>query len=399
MALLSKVKNIFSKKEPVQYSYNSYYSSSYRPGTSSPFFSGERSLINSIFSRIAADVSGFKINHVKVDYNTGRYEETLHSDLNDILTLRANKDQTAKELIMDICDKVFKYGYVACVPYEFRESDGSMIGMRTGLIKDWYPNSVKVDLYDDRDGEHREIILPKDEICIFVNPFYGAMNEPSSTLQRLLYKLSLLDAADDRAQSGKLDIIIQLPYVTKTDIQQKQAEKRQAAIENQLANSHYGIAYIDSTEHITQLNRPAENNLLTQIQYLTDQLYNQLGVTKAIFDGSATEEQIINYYKRTVEPYLNMIVDEMNVKLLTKTARTQGQLIRYFDNPFRLSSVNTIAEAANKLVSNEILTRNEIRAQLGYTPSSDAHADSLINPNINTQQNISNEGGKNQNGN
>jgi hypothetical protein len=255
--------------------------------------------------------------------------------------------------------------------------------MRTGLIKDWKPNSVIVDLYDDVYGIHRDIELDKNEVCIFVNPLYSVMNEQNSILQRLLQRLSDLDTINDRAQSGKLDIIIQLPYTLKTELQKKQAEKRQADIENQLINSPYGIAYIDAAEHITQLNRPAENNLMAQVTYLTDMLYNQLGVTKAIFEGTADETQMINYYNRTIEPFLRMIVNEMNRKLLTKTARTQGQAIRYFANPFRLSSINNMAEMADKFVRNEILTKNEMRGQLGYMPSDDPSADQLRNPNLN----------------
>ena len=386
MSFLGRVKNIFSKKQPVQYNYT-YYSNAFRPGSSGGYFVGERSIINALYARIGIDVASVPIKHVKTDKYTGRFERVINDELNDILTLDANKDQTGEELILDICDKTFRYGYCACVPYDFDEATGTKIlSMRTALIKDWKPNSVILDLYDDRYGIHRDLELEKSEVCIFVNPLYSVMNEPNSILQRLLSRLSELDTISDRAQSGKLDIIIQLPYTIKTDIQRQQAAKRQAEIENQLANSPYGIAYIDSTEHITQLNRPAENNLMAQVNYLTEMLYNQLGVTKAVFDGTADENQMINYYNRTVEPFLRMIVNEFNRKLLTKTARTQGQAIKYFANPFRLSSINNMAEMADKFVRNEILTKNEMRGQLGYQPSDDPAADQLRNPNLNASK-------------
>lgn len=381
MSFLGRVKNIFSKK-PAQYNYT-YYNTAFKPGNTGGYFLGERSIINALYARMAIDVASVPIKHVKTDKYTGRFEKVINDDLNQILTIESNKDQTGEELILDICDKVFRYGYCAGVPYDFSDSTGEMTTMRTGLIKDWKPNSVIVDLYDDNFGIHRDIELDKSEVCIFVNPLYSVMNEPNSILQRLLRRLSDLDTINDRAQSGKLDIIIQLPYTLKTELQKKQAEKRQADIENQLMNSPHGIAYIDAAEHITQLNRPAENNLMTQVTYLTDMLYNQLGVTKAVFEGTADETQMINYYNRTIEPFLRMIVNEMNRKLLTKTARTQGQAIRYFANPFRLSSINNMAEMADKFVRNEILTKNEMRGQLGYMPSDDPSADQLRNPNLN----------------
>ena len=381
MSFLGRVKNIFSKK-PAQYNYT-YYNTAFKPGNTGGYFLGERSIINALYARMAIDVASVPIKHVKTDKYTGRFEKVINDDLNQILTIESNKDQTGEELILDICDKVFRYGYCAGVPYDFSDSTGEMTSMRTGLIKDWKPNSVIVDLYDDQFGIHRDIELDKSEVCIFVNPLYSVMNEQNSILQRLLRRLSDLDTINDRAQSGKLDIIIQLPYTLKTDLQKKQAEKRQADIENQLINSPYGIAYIDAAEHITQLNRPAENNLMAQVTYLTDMLYNQLGVTKAVFEGTADETQMINYYNRTIEPFLRMIVNEMNRKLLTKTARTQGQAIRYFANPFRLSSINNMAEMADKFVRNEILTKNEMRGQLGYMPSDDPSADQLRNPNLN----------------
>lgn len=381
MSFLGRVKNIFSKK-PAQYNYT-YYNTAFKPGNTGGYFLGERSIINALYARMAIDVASVPIKHVKTDKYTGRFEKVINDDLNQILTIESNKDQTGEELILDICDKVFRYGYCAGVPYDFSDSTGEMTTMRTGLIKDWKPNSVIVDLYDDNFGIHRDIELDKSEVCIFVNPLYSVMNEQNSILQRLLRRLSDLDMINDRAQSGKLDIIIQLPYTLKTELQKKQAEKRQADIENQLMNSPHGIAYIDAAEHITQLNRPAENNLMAQVTYLTDMLYNQLGVTKAVFEGTADETQMINYYNRTIEPFLRMIVNEMNRKLLTKTARTQGQAIRYFANPFRLSSINNMAEMADKFVRNEILTKNEMRGQLGYMPSDDPSADQLRNPNLN----------------
>lgn len=386
MSFLGRVKNIFSKKQPV-YNYT-YYSNAFKPGSSAGgYFLGERSIINALYARMAIDTASVPIKHVQNDKYTGRFEKVINDNIEDILTVEANKDQTGEELILDILDKVFRYGYCAGVPYDFSDSTKEMVSMRTGLIKDWKPNSVVVDLYDDVNGIHRDIELDKDEVCIFVNPLYSVMNEPNSILQRLLSRLSELDSISDRATSGKLDIIIQLPYTLKTDLQRSQAAKRQAAIEDQIANSPYGIAYIDSSEHITQLNRPAENNLMSQIQYLTEMLYNQLGVTKAVFEGTADENQMINYYNRTIEPFLRMLVNEMNRKLLTKTARTQGQAIRYFANPFRLSSINNMAEMADKFVRNEILTKNEMRGQLGYQPSDDPAADQLRNPNLNASNN------------
>lgn len=386
MSLLSKVKNVFNRKPRTEYVYK-YHHSGWRPGSSNSYFVGEQSIINSIYSRMAMDVASVPIKHVRCDPDTGRYEETIKDDLNDILTVEANKDQTSMEFILDICDKMFRYGFVAGVQYDVNENTGKVETMRTGIIKEWYPDDVLIDLYDDRTGYHRDICLPKNEVCIFVNPLFQVMNEQNSVLQRLLNKLSLLDSIDDKAQSGKLDLIIQLPYTTKTEVQQKQAEKRQQAIENQLANSHYGIAYIDSTEHITQLNRPAENNLLSQVQYLTDTLYSQLGMTKGIFDGTADEQQKIDYYNRTIEPFLKTIVNEMNRKLLSKTARSQGQAIMYFVDPFRLASINNMAEMADKFIRNEILTKNEFRAKLGYQPSDDPEADKLQNPNLNRASN------------
>lgn len=392
MSFLGRVKNIFSKK-PAQYNYT-YYNTAFKPGNTGGYFLGERSIINALYARMAIDVASVPIKHVKTDKYTGRFEKVINDDLNQILTIESNKDQTGEELILDICDKVFRYGYCAGVPYDFSDSTGEMTTMRTGLIKDWKPNSVIVDLYDDHFGIHRDIELDKSEVCIFVNPLYSVMNEPNSILQRLLRRLSDLDTINDRAQSGKLDIIIQLPYTLKTELQKKQAEKRQADIENQLMNNPHGIAYIDAAEHITQLNRPAENNLMAQVTYLTDMLYNQLGVTKAVFEGTADETQMINYYNRTIEPFLRMIVNEMNRKLLTKTARTQGQAIRYFANPFRLSSINNMAEMADKFVRNEILTKNEMRGQLGYMPSDDPSADQLRNPNLNASSDQINEFGE-----
>lgn len=356
----------------------------------------ERSVIISIYNRIALDVAAMSIQHVRLDQN-GRFDETIESNLNYILTAEANIDQTSKALIQDIVMSMFDEGVVAVVPVD-TTIDPKVSGsyeietMRTGRVMAWYPKHVRVRLYNDNTGNQEEIVLPKTVTAIIENPFYAVMNEPNSTLKRLLKKLSILDAIDEQSGSGKLDLIIQLPYVIKTEARRTQAEQRRKDIEVQLSGSKYGIAYTDGTERITQLNRPAENNLMTQIQYLTSTLYSQLGLTEDVFNGTANEATMLNYMNRTVAPILSAIVDEFKRKFLTKTARTQKQSIMYFKDAFGLVPANELANVADKFTRNEILSSNEVRAIIGYKPSSDPRAEELRNKNLNAPKDqLSNE--------
>ena len=333
------------------------------------------------------DVAAYNIQHVRIDTETGRYIETMKSGLNNCITIEANVDQTGRAFMQDVVMSMFDEGFVAIVPTD-TDINPTLSGayevhsLRTGKILEWYPRHVKVEVYNDKEGKRQNITLPKDMIGIVENPLYAVMNEPNSTLKRLLRKLLLMDAVDEQTNSGKLDIIIQLPYVIKSELRKEQAEKRRKAIEEQLAGSKYGIAYIDGTEHITQLNRAAENNLLTQITYLTNMLYGQLGISEAIFNGTADEKAMLNYYNRTIEPIVTAIIDEMSRKFLTKTARTQGQIIMGFRDVFRLMPADEIADIADSLTRNEILTSNEVRAILGIKPSTDVAADELRNKNM-----------------
>lgn len=346
----------------------------------------ERSIVTSVYNRIAMDVASVEIKHVRLDEN-GRYASGIDSGLNSCLNLEANIDQTGRAFIQDIVMSMLDEGCVAVVPVDTTidprvSSSYDILSMRTAKIIQWYPQHVKVRLYDERSGQKKEITLPKSTVAIIENPLYAVINEPNSTMQRLIRKLSLLDVTDEQTASGKLDLIIQLPYIIKTAARREEAERRRKEIERQLAGSKYGIAYADGTEHITQLNRAVENNLMSQIQYLTELLYSQLGITQAIMDGTADEQTMLNYNNRSVEPIMSAIVDELKRKFLTKTARSQGQSIMMFRDPFRLVPVNGIAEIADKLTRNEILTSNEIRQAIGMKPSDDPKADELVNSNI-----------------
>ena len=346
----------------------------------------ERSILTSITNRIALDVASFNIEHVRVDDNN-QYLETINGPLNDCLRVEANKDQTGRVLIQDIVMSMFDEGSVAVVPVE-TSIDPTLTGsynifsLRTGKIVDWYPNYVRVEVYNDRTGQKERILMPKNLVGIIENPLYAIMNEPNSTLKRLIRKLNLLDGVDEAASSGKLDLIIQLPYTVKSEARQLQAEERIKSIERQLKGSRYGVAYADATEHITQLNRPVENNLLTQIQYLTQQFYNQLGFTENIFNGKADEAELRNYYDRAIEPIVTAIIEELLRKFLTKTARSQGQRIMGFRDVFRLIPAGEMANLADSLSRNEILTPNEFRQIIGRKPSDDPNADKLKNRNM-----------------
>lgn len=350
----------------------------------------ERSIATSIFNRIALDVASTTIQHVRLDKN-GRFIEVIKSGLNNCLTLEANMDQTARAFIQDIVMSMFDEGCVAVVPID-TTFNPSVTGsydietMRTGKILEWYPKHVKVRVYNDLTGLKRDIVLPKSTVGIIENPLYSVINAPNSTMQRLIRKLNLLDAIDEQSSSGKLDLIIQLPYVVKSEARRKQAEARRKDIENQLSGSKYGIAYTDGTERVTQLNRSVENNLMTQIEYLTSMLYSQLGITQSILDGTANEETMLNYHNRTIEPFLSAIVDEMKRKFLTATARTQLQSISFFRDPFKLVPVSEISEISDKFTRNEIMTSNEIRQLIGMKPANDPGADELRNKNLSAPQ-------------
>ena len=388
----------------------SYY---YRPDRPRFTRGNERSIVTSVYNRIALDVSAISIQHVRLDEN-GRFLSTIDSDLNKCLTLDANIDQTGRAFLQDAVMSMLDEGCVALVPVETdvdpNDTDSYKIfSIRTGKIVEWRPQHVKVRVYDERTGRKEDIMISKSSVAIVENPLYAVINEPNSTMQRLIRKLSLLDVTDEQTASGKLDLIIQLPYIIKTEARRQQAEQRRKDIEMQLAGSKYGIAYTDGTEHITQLNRSVENNLMKQVEYLTSMLYSQLGITQTILDGTADEKTMINYYTRTIEPIVSSIVDEMKRKFLTKTARSQRQSIEFFRDPFKLVPVNDIAEIADKFTRNEILTSNEIRQIVGMKPSNDPKADELINSNISQSKKDNSvftrdlakdfeEGGKNQNG-
>lgn len=346
----------------------------------------ERSILTTITNRIALDVSSYDIVHARVDEN-GQYLETINDSLNQCLRVEANKDQTGRVFIQDVVMSMFDEGSVAIVPVDtdidpMLSGGYSIHSLRTGKIVDWYPNFIRVEVYNDRTGRKERIMMPKNLVGIIENPLYAIMNEPNSTLKRLIRKLNLLDGVDEASSSGKLDLLIQLPYTIKSEVRQIQADERIKGLERQLKNSRYGIGYIDATEHVTQLNRPVENNLLTQIQYLTQQLYNQLGFTENIFNGKATEQELRNYYDRAIEPIVTAIVEEMLRKFLTKTARSQGQTIMGFRDVFRLIPANEIANIADVFSRNEILTPNELRQIVGRKPSDAPHADELQNRNM-----------------
>ena len=378
--------NAFFNKDPTDYYKNVGISYTYRPDRPRLTRGNERSIVTSVYNRIALDASSITIQHVRLDKNN-RFLSVIDSGLNNCLTVEANIDQTGRAFIQDIVMSMLDEGCVAIVPVDTTfnpEITGSydILSMRTGKILEWYPSHVKVRVYNEKTGNKEDIILPKSTVGIVENPLYAVINEPNSTMQRLIRKLNLLDVVDEQSSSGKLDLIIQLPYVIKSEARRQQAEKRRQDIVDQLAGSKYGIAYTDGTERITQLNRPVENNLMKQIEYLTNMLYSQLGITQSILDGTADEKTMLNYYNRTIEPILSAIVDEMKRKFLTKTARSQSQSILFFRDPFKLVPVNEISEIADKFTRNEIMTSNEIRQIVGMKPSDDPKADELRNKNL-----------------
>lgn len=379
-----------NQSSPSLYEHNVtvYSGGSYdRPDRHRLAYTTERSIVASIYNRIAVDVAAIPIKHARVDSN-GRYIETINSGLENCLSIEANIDQTGRDLILDSVLSMFDEGCIAIVPVETstninRTDSFDILELRVGKITQWYPDRVKVEVYNERIGKKQEIVLLKKSIAIIENPFYSVMNEPNSTLKRLVRKLALLDQMDDRNSSSKLDLIFKLPYTVKSEASKKRAKERKQSIQDQLINDPYGIAYIDATENVTQLNRPIENKLLNQITDLTQTLYSELGVTKEVFDGTADEQTLLNYYNSTIEPILSTITDEMKRKFLTKTARTQGQSIIFVRDPFKLVPVNQMASIADKFTRNEILAPNDIRAAIGYKPVDDPRANELRNRNLN----------------
>lgn len=390
--------NVFSGRDPTRYRPNLGVSSSYRPDRVRLSRGNERSIITAVYNRIALDATGINIQHVRLDKDK-RYQDTIDSDLNNCLTVEANIDQSARAFKQDMYLSLLDEGCIAIVPVDTEddpEDNGSVkiYTMRVGKIIEWFPRHVRVELYNDITGRREEIIVPKISVGIVENPFYAVMNEPNSVLQRLIRKLNLLDVIDEQSSSGKLDLIIQLPYTVRSDLKRQQAEQRRKDIVEQLTGSKYGIAYTDGSEHITQLNRPVENNLMKQIEYLTSMLYSQLGISQEILDGSANEETMLNYYNRTIEPIVAAVVDEMKRKFITKTARTQGQSIEYYRDPLKLVSVKELAEIGSKLTSAEVLSSNEVRSTIGFKPSKDPRADQLVNKNINQAGDSGSSGNK-----
>lgn len=389
MGLTNRIKNAwnaFLSREPTPKDPYNGYVSTLRPDRVRLSRGNERSIVNSIYNRIAIDVSAIRVEHVRLDDND-RFIEVIDDGLNECLTLSANIDQTGRAFMQDVVMSLLDEGSIAIVPVETSTNPNvsgsyNILSLRTGRITTWYPDQVKVRVYNERTGKQEEIVLNKDFVAIVENPLYAVMNEPNSTLQRLIRKLNLLDYIDEQSGSGKMDLIIQLPYIVKSEARRAQAEKRRKDIENQLANSKYGIAYTDGTEKITQLNRSVENNLLKQIEDLTAMLYGQLGMTSAVFDGTADEKVMLNYYNRTIEPILSAIVDEMKRKFLTPTARSQKQSIYFFRDPFRLVPAAELAELADKFTRNEIMSSNEFRQVIGKKPSDNPDADELRNKNI-----------------
>lgn len=379
--------NAFFSRDPTTYRQNTGPGYSIRPDRPRLTRGNERSIITAIYNRLAMDAAAMNVEHCKVDKN-GRFVSSIDSHLNKCLNIEANLDQTGRAFLQDVVMSMLDEGCIAIVPIDttFNPSKtGSydIMSMRTGQIIDWYPKHVRVRVYNEKTGEKEDLLMPKSTVAIVENPFYSVMNEPNSTMQRLIRKLNLLDVIDEQSGAGKLDLIIQLPYVIKSEARRQQAEDRRKDIEMQLAGSKYGIAYTDGTERITQLNRSVDNNLMKQIEYLMSMLYSQLGITQSVLDGTADEKTMLNYYSRTIEPILAAIVDEMKRKFLTKTARTQMQTIEMFRDPFKLVPVNNIAEIADKFTRNEILTSNEIRQIIGMRPSEDPKADELRNSNLN----------------
>ena len=400
--------NAFSNREAVygypQYDFGMGYS--IRPDRVRLTLGSERTIVSSIYNQIAIDVSAISVVHARMDQN-GRFLESVSSGLNECLSISANVDQSGRNFLQEAVMSLFDEGAIAIVPVDTtinpQVSGGYDIrSLRTGKILDWFPNHIRVEVYNEKLGRKEEVTLPKSMVAIIENPLYLVMNEPNSTLKRLVNKINLLDSIDTQSGSGRLDLFIQLPYTIKSDARRAQAIQRTKDIELQLAGSKYGIAYVDGSEKITQLNRPAENNLLKQVEYLTGMLYNQLGLTESVFNGTADEKTMLNYYNRTVEPVLSAIVDEMRRKFLTKTARSLGQDIVFFRDPFRLVPVLELAEIADKFTRNEILSSNEVRAIIGYKPSNQPGADELRNKNLNKSEveapPINTDNGENQNG-
>lgn len=380
--------NAFLNRDPTgMVSINNFGRSySYRPDRIRPSRGSEKSIVISVYNRIALDVASINIRHVQLD-DEERFLSVVPSGLNDCLSFEANMDQSGRSFIQDVVMSMMDEGCVAIVPIDTDLDPNitkgyDILSMRVGKIVDWYPQHVKVDVYNDQTGRRQEVILPKKTVAVVENPLYAVMNEPNSTMQRLIRKLSLLDAVDEQSSAGKLDIIIQLPYVIKSEARQKQAEQRRAQIEEQLSGSKYGIAYTDGTEKITQLNRSLENNLMKQIEYLTTLLFSQLGMTQGILDGTADEKTMLNYYNRTIEPIISAITDNMKRSFLTKTARTQKKSIMFFRDPFKLVPISDLAEIADKFTRNEIATSNELRQVIGWKPSNDPKANELRNSNI-----------------
>lgn len=378
--------NAFLNRDPTSY-YHDYGSGySRRPDRVKTTGGNNRSIITSIYNRIALDVAAIDIKHCRLDENE-RFVSVIESGLNNCLNTEANIDQTGRSFIQDVVLSMLDEGSVAIVPIDTNldpKVTGSydILSMRTGKILEWYPSHVKVRVYNDRTGHKEEIIVPKKTVAIIENPLYAVINEPNSTMQRLIRKINLLDRTDEQSTSGKLDLIVQLPYVIKSEKRRQEAQRRRKEIEDQLSGSKYGIAYTDGTEKVTQLNRSLENNLASQVEYLTSMLYGQLGITQSVMDGTADEKTMLNYMNRTVEPIVSAIVDEMKRKFLTKTARSQMQTVAYFTDPFRLVPVNNIAEIADKFTRNCIMTSNELRQVIGLQPSDDEKADQLVNNNI-----------------
>lgn len=379
--------NAFQGKEPLGFPYQNLGSSyGIRPDRPYLRLGGERTIIAAIYNRIAVDVAAINIQHVRLDQND-RFLEEIHSGLDDCLTVQANIDQSGRQFIEDVVISMLDEGVVALVPVDtdinpLTTNGYDILSMRVGKIQQWFPEHVQVLVYNEKTGQKQEVILPKSKVAIVENPLYTVMNSPNSTLRRLVHKLSLLDTVDEASSSGKLDMIIQLPYVIKTEARRAEAEKRRRQVEEQLSSSKYGVAYTDGTEKIVQLNRSLTNNLLDQIKYLQEQLYNQLGLTEDVLKGTGDEKVMLNYYNRTIEPILGAIADAMKRSFLTKTARTQGQSIMYFRDPFRLVPVADIAEIADKFTRNEILSSNEVRGIIGFKPVQDSAADQLRNKNI-----------------
>lgn len=391
-ARLKHAWNAFTSREPPANTVYNTVTSSYNLSRRRSSFGNERTIVYSIYNRIAIDVASITIEHVQLDEDS-RFKSKLDSGLNSIFNLEANLDQSGRNFVQDIVMSMLDEGVVAVVPIDTEISPNSkdfgafnILTMRTAKIISWAPKHVRLRVYNDQNGNHQEITMPKSQVAIIENPLYSVMNEPNSTLKRLTRKLSLLDDIDEQSGAGKLDLIIQLPYLIRSESRKAQAEQRRKEIEMQLAGSKYGIAYTDGTEHITQLNRSVENNLMKQIEYLTSMLYGQLGITEEVISGTANEQVMLNYYNRTVEPIISAITDEFKRKFVSKKAREEGQSIMFFRDPFRLTTVNSIAEIADKFTRNEVMSSNEVRQAIGMKPVDDPKADQLVNSNISQPQ-------------